>query len=673
MGTVWKAFDTVLHREVAVKELRIIEGLSLADRDKVRARGLREARAAAGLDHPGIVTIHDVVDEGGRPWIVMRLLPGRSLDQAVGTDGPLSPRRAAELGVRLLDALTAAHAKGVLHRDVKPQNVMLGSDGNWMLTDFGIASVAGETRTLTGTGMVTGTLGYIAPERLSGAEPGPLQDLWSLGATLYFAVGGRPAHDHEDLPAMLASVLTRDPELPKHAGPLGPVIAGLMDRDPARRLDAATARQRMAAIAGGYPTFETPTVVVPANQPTVQLGGSTKLLEQEPGPVPQNRVLRALVLLLVALNGAGGALLGLIVYGLTDGMPLGIFVGLVVAFALGGGLGAWLVPRIGRSLGLPLTLIGAALLTGGSMLAAGAGTILSSSVVSVVSAGVALVFFAGWHRVSRSLRERVVPAELLGSVTAFHRRIAVAALLIGGVVAGGFLWLNEQNDLVDGNYIVGVLSVAGFVVIGAALIAVPALKPAGPPKRGALIATVTAGLLAPLFVAGQAVAGYVGRLDDFKSAPDVCSFDVLSGDRINQVMGSSPDPENNSSGDFIDCDWKRSDESEGKDAAEFEVELIRYDTERGAVREMQRDRESATDLGKTVTDLSLGTESFRRPYDGTIDSEDTIGLTVQVRVENLVLELDLDQSESLGAPAPARLEALAADLTRELESRQPKR
>jgi len=156
---------------------------------------------------------------------VMRLLPGRTLDHVVRANGPLSPRRAAELGVRLVEALSAAHANGVLHRDVKPQNVMLGADDRWMLTDFGIASVAGATRTLTGTGIVTGTLGYVAPERLSGAEPGAPADLWALGATLYYAVEGRHAYDFDDLPAMIAAVLTRDPEPMRLAGPLAPVIA----------------------------------------------------------------------------------------------------------------------------------------------------------------------------------------------------------------------------------------------------------------------------------------------------------------------------------------------------------------------------------------------------------------------------------------------------------------
>jgi hypothetical protein len=667
MGTVWKAFDTVLHREVAVKELRIPEGLNPEEQGKLRMRALREARAAAGLDHPAIVTIHDVVDEGGRPWIVMRLLPGRTLDHTVRTNGPLSPRRAAELGVRLIEALGAAHANGVLHRDVKPQNVMLGADDRWMLTDFGIASVAGATRTLTATGLVTGTLGYVAPERLSGGEPGAPADLWALGATLYFAVEGRHAYDYDDLPAMIAAVLTRDPEPPRRAGSLAPVIAGLMERNPARRLDAATARQHLLAVAGGYPTFENPTVVTPANQPTVQLGGSTKLLE--PGFEPQHRVLRALVLLLVALNGAGGALLGLIIYGLTEGMPLSIFAGLIVAFALGGTLGAWLVPRVGRSLGLPATLIGAALLTGAAMLGAGAGAGLSSPVVSVLSAGVSFVFFAGWHRVSRSLRQRVVPAEQQGGVTAVHRRIAVAALLIGGVLAGGLLWWNEHADLVDGNYVVPVLSVAGFVVIGAALIAVPALKSAGPPKRGALVAIVISGLLVPLFFAAQAGVRYVEGMDDFTAVPDICGTDAVSQQRVGALIADPPEPENNSYTSSAMCDWKHSGDDDHP-AAELNLYLTRYRDSRRAARELDSERNRD---GEVVVDVQLGDEGVRRWYDGSIDQQDTSGLALEVRIDNVVLEAEFDHSESLGEPNQAALESFVAELVREIQSQKPSR
>ncbi|MEU4608292.1 serine/threonine-protein kinase [Kribbella sp. NPDC023972] len=449
MGTVWKAFDTVLHREVAVKELRIPEGLNPAERDKLRSRAMREARAAAGLDHPGIVTIHDVVDEGGRPWIVMRLLPGKSLDQTVATDGPLSPRRAAELGVRLLEALTTAHANGVLHRDVKPQNVMLGADDRWMLTDFGIASVAGATRTLTGTGMVTGTLGYIAPERLSGAEPGAAADLWALGATLYFAVEGRHAHDHDDLPAMIASVLTQDPTPPKNAGPLARAIAGLMERDPARRLDAASAKKQLLAIAGGYPTFESPTIQLnDADKPTEKFGGGTKVLRDgntrlDSGGLSSiggHRVLRALAWLQVALNGAIGALLALIIYGLTDGMPVWIAGALVVAIGLGGGLGAVLAPRLARWIGLPMALIASALLMGESLVGAGVLGGPDTPIPAVVLAGVAVVAFASWHRLSRSLRQRIVPSAMLGRVTTTYRITGFAAILLGGAVAGTYFW-----------------------------------------------------------------------------------------------------------------------------------------------------------------------------------------------------------------------------------------
>lgn len=253
MGTVWAGYDRKLKRAVAVKELRFSEGLGEAERESRRARVLTEARAAARLDHPGIVSVYDVTEDDGRPWIVMRLVSGRSLAQEVEAAGPLSPRRTADVGRQLLDALSAAHAEGILHRDVKPQNVLLDADGRAVLTDFGIAVVSGVTRPITETGQVIGTLGYIAPERLSGAAPGPQADLWSLGATLYFAVEGRPAYDTGDVVSTIAAIVSRDPEPPRQAGPLAPVVAGLMVRDTDARWGAPAARAHLEAVASGGP------------------------------------------------------------------------------------------------------------------------------------------------------------------------------------------------------------------------------------------------------------------------------------------------------------------------------------------------------------------------------------------------------------------------------------
>ncbi|WP_285632787.1 serine/threonine-protein kinase [Actinoallomurus iriomotensis] len=269
MGTVWRAYDELLHREVAIKELRLPESLSAAEREALRERAMTEARAAAGLHHPAIVPVHDVLDEDDRPWIVMHLVEGRALDEEVTASGPLDPRRTAEIGLRLLDALTAAHAKGVLHRDVKPQNVLLDADGNAVLTDFGIAAVTGATRGLTQDGSLVGTLGYVAPERLSGGKAVPASDLWSLGATLYYAVEGRPAYGADDPAAVVAAVLTSEPDAPRRAGALWPVIQGLLDRDPGRRLDPEESRRRLRAVTSGR--SDTPTVRLPgsaSNPPT---------------------------------------------------------------------------------------------------------------------------------------------------------------------------------------------------------------------------------------------------------------------------------------------------------------------------------------------------------------------------------------------------------------------
>ncbi|MER6946805.1 serine/threonine-protein kinase [Nonomuraea sp. NPDC000554] len=248
MGTVWRGYDQKLHRMVAVKELHLpAVGLSAEEQARLRARAMREARAIARLEHPGIVGVYDVLEEDGRPWIVMRFIAGCSLDQEVKTNGPLDPRWAAEIGSQVLDALSAAHDEGVLHLDVKPQNVLLDDNGRAVLTDFGIALVADATATVT-TSLV-GTVGYIAPERLDGSQPGPAADLWSLGATLYFAVEGRPAYAADNVAAALVSALTRAPEPMTRAGALAPTISGLLERDASVRLDAADAGTQLRAVA----------------------------------------------------------------------------------------------------------------------------------------------------------------------------------------------------------------------------------------------------------------------------------------------------------------------------------------------------------------------------------------------------------------------------------------
>ncbi|MFI6299354.1 protein kinase [Nonomuraea sp. NPDC050790] len=270
MGIVWLALDELLRQEVAVKEVRLPPDLDAAERTGLAERTLREARAAARLrSHPGIVTVHDVVLDGGRPWIVMELVRGRSLDRVVAEQGPLPPRQVAAIGARVLEALGAAHASGILHRDVKPANVMLTDDGRVLLTDFGIASVAGDA-VLTQTGLLTGSPGYIAPERLRGEADGPLADLWSLGATLFAAVEGTAPFARQNPAASMAAVLMQEPPLARRAGPLAPVLAALLEKDPARRCPPeqaatwlTTLAQGATALGAGPPGAERPGTGMP--------------------------------------------------------------------------------------------------------------------------------------------------------------------------------------------------------------------------------------------------------------------------------------------------------------------------------------------------------------------------------------------------------------------------
>jgi eukaryotic-like serine/threonine-protein kinase len=249
MGVVWVAADELLGREVAVKEIFWPPQLDAGERETLRQRALREARTAARLNHPNIVGVYDVVEDDGRPWIVMQLVPYPSLSDVVRDDGPLSPRRAAQIGVRVLTALRAAHALGVLHRDVKPGNVLLGPEDQVVLTDFGMA-VASGSPTLTASGVVIGSPSYMAPERVRGEPVTPAADLWALGATLYAAVEGRPPFDRAGTLAVLTAIVNDDPDPPTQAGPLWPLIEGLLGKDPGARLDAAEAERMLRHVAG---------------------------------------------------------------------------------------------------------------------------------------------------------------------------------------------------------------------------------------------------------------------------------------------------------------------------------------------------------------------------------------------------------------------------------------
>ncbi|MFI0788165.1 serine/threonine-protein kinase [Streptomyces lydicus] len=241
MGTVWRARDEVLGRTVAVKELRFPGGVEEDEKRRLITRTLREAKAIARIRNNGAVTVFDVVDEDDRPWIVMELVEGRSLAEVVRDDGPLTPRRAAEVGLAVLDVLRAAHSEGILHRDVKPSNVLMSDDGRVVLTDFGIAQVEGDP-SVTSTGMLVGAPSYISPERARGHKPGPPADMWSLGGLLYACVEGVPPYDKGSAIATLTAVMTEPVEPPKSAGALEEVIYGLLVKDPDARLDDAGAR-----------------------------------------------------------------------------------------------------------------------------------------------------------------------------------------------------------------------------------------------------------------------------------------------------------------------------------------------------------------------------------------------------------------------------------------------
>ncbi|MYT25177.1 protein kinase, partial [Streptomyces sp. SID7760] len=248
MGVVWRARDETLQREVAVKEVRAPAGLWAGDLARMYGRLEREAWAAARIPGRNVVTVHDVVTEDDRPWIVMELIRGQSLADLLRSEGPLTPRYAAHIGAEVLTALRAAHAAGVEHRDVKPANVLLGADGRVVLSDFGIATVEGST-TLTMTGEVVGSPEYLPPERALGRSSAPESDLWSLGVMLYAAVEGTSPFRQESALGTLRAVVDEEPPVPTLAGPLAPVIAGLLRKEPAERTPAAEVAEALRHIA----------------------------------------------------------------------------------------------------------------------------------------------------------------------------------------------------------------------------------------------------------------------------------------------------------------------------------------------------------------------------------------------------------------------------------------
>ena len=257
MGRVWRARDEVLHRDVAIKELVPPSGLTDEERREMRERSLREARAIARLNHINVVRIFDVLRTDGDPWIVMEYVPSRSLQDIIANDGPLPATRVAEVGLGMLAALRAAHRAGVVHRDIKPGNVLLADDGRVVLTDWGLATMPGDP-TVTRTGLVLGSPAYIAPERARDGTAGPRSDMWSLGATLYAAVEGQSPFARPSALSTLAALATEPPPPARNAGALRPVLNGLLRKDPAERMDPEEVDRLLRRAAGRKPVTRRP-------------------------------------------------------------------------------------------------------------------------------------------------------------------------------------------------------------------------------------------------------------------------------------------------------------------------------------------------------------------------------------------------------------------------------
>ncbi|MFI1366005.1 serine/threonine-protein kinase [Streptomyces griseochromogenes] len=328
MGVVWRASDQLLGRLVAVKELAPDDSLPDDDVRRRRDRTFREARAVAQLRHPHIIVVHDVVEQDERPYIVMELIDGGSLADRIAAGGPVDAVEAARIGIDLLSALRTAHAAGVLHRDIKPANVLIESGTDRVvLTDFGIAQVSGAT-TLTETGSFVGSPEYTAPERMSGVRTGPESDLWSVGALLCAALSGESPFRRDSLGGILHAVVAADIRPPVQAEPLLPVVRGLLERDPDRRLGAAEAERMLRTFletgrtpdAPGTPgpgrtpgtgDFAGRTAVAASYTPTEHdvprrsLGPPASAPEQPPVPRQSARGVLVAALLVAAVAGAG--------------------------------------------------------------------------------------------------------------------------------------------------------------------------------------------------------------------------------------------------------------------------------------------------------------------------------------------------------------------------------
>ncbi|MEU7479401.1 serine/threonine-protein kinase [Lentzea sp. NPDC042327] len=269
MGVVWTAHDERLHRTVAVKQLLLQPGLADGDVDEAKRRAMREGRIAARLQHPHAVAVYDVAEDDGQPWLVMEYLPSKSLSGVLSERGTLPPRDVASIGMQVASALAAAHNAGIVHRDIKPGNVLLGDDGTVKITDFGISRATGDV-TVTATGMLAGTPAYLAPEVAKGYDPGSPSDVFSLGSTLYAAIEGEPPFGlSENTIALLHKVASGKVNPPRNAGPLTALLMRLLRSEPEERPTMVEARDALAAVANGQatPAF-TPSVVAPTHPPS---------------------------------------------------------------------------------------------------------------------------------------------------------------------------------------------------------------------------------------------------------------------------------------------------------------------------------------------------------------------------------------------------------------------
>jgi serine/threonine protein kinase len=269
MGVVWTAHDERLHRTVAVKQLLLQPGLAEADTDEAKRRAMREGRIAARLQHPHAVAVYDVAEDDSQPWLIMEYLPSKSLSGVLSERGTLPPRDVASIGMQVASALAAAHNAGIVHRDIKPGNILLGDDGTVKITDFGISRATGDV-TVTATGMLAGTPAYLAPEVAKGYDPGSPSDVFSLGSTLYAAIEGEPPFGlSENTIALLHKVASGKVNPPRNAGPLTALLMRLLRAEPEDRPTMAEARDALAAVANGQAAAAfTPAVVTPTHPPS---------------------------------------------------------------------------------------------------------------------------------------------------------------------------------------------------------------------------------------------------------------------------------------------------------------------------------------------------------------------------------------------------------------------